>query len=364
MDGEDRRVAITPEIVGKYRDLGLEVVLPENAGALSGFRDEEYTAAGAEVCKRDHIDGADIYVSVKPHLTKMFTEKYFDYNLRAGIDTHFIAILSSYRNMDIIHHMLNDGVNLYALEMIPRITRAQSMDVLSSQASIAGYCAVLEALAHYNRVVPLMMTAAGTIRPAKFLILGAGVAGLQAIATAKRLGAIVSVFDVRAAAKEQAESLGATFIAVNGENFGEESTGYAKEMGDEYKKRQMERLTQEIAMADIVISTAQIPGKPAPILITKSMIQLMHPGSVILDLAVESGGNCELSKPDAVKNVDGVTIIGSTNMAAKVAYDASRLFARNVFNFVSLMVRSGMVDSSDEIIESTKLSLAKETLIT
>jgi NAD(P) transhydrogenase subunit alpha len=256
--------------------------------------------------------------------------------------------------------MLENGLNLYALDLIPRITRAQSMDVLSSQASISGYRAVLEALAHYNRIVPLMMTAAGTIRPAKFLILGVGVAGLQAIATAKRLGGIVAAFDIRAAAKDQVESLGATFVAVDGANSGENASGYAKEMDDDYKKRQAEKLSQELAIADIVITTAQIPGKPAPRLITKSMVQLMRPGSIICDLATEFGGNCELSRPDKIEKVWEVTIIGAGNMAAKVGHDASRLFAKNVLNFVTLMVKDGKVDDSDEIIKSTKLRLTEE----
>jgi NAD(P) transhydrogenase subunit alpha len=361
VDKQDERVAIIPEVVGKYVELGFEVVLPKNVGVSSGFEDKEYAAAGAKMSKKDYVDEADIYVAVRPTLTKTFSKTYFSSNLKASIATHFVALLSPYRNSEVIGSMLAEGINLYALDLIPRITRAQSMDVLSSQASISGYRAVLEALAHYNRVVPLMMTAAGTIRPAKFLILGAGVAGLQAIATAKRLGAVVAAFDVRTAAKEQVESLGARFVAVDDQNSGEGAGGYAKEMDDDYKKRQAEKLSQELADADIVISTAQIPGKPAPLLITKSMVQTMHPGSVICDMAVESGGNCELSKPNAVEKVGGVTIIDISNMAAKVSHDASRLFARNVLNFVSLMIKDGGVDTSDEIIKSTKLTSAEKT---
>jgi NAD(P) transhydrogenase subunit alpha len=246
-----------------------------------------------------------------------------------------------------------NGVNCYALELIPRIGRAQPMDVLSSQANIAGYRAVLEALSFYNRVVPLMMTAAGTVRPARVLVLGAGVAGLQAIATAKRLGAIVSAFDVRAIAREQVESLGATFVSVEGSD--NSSSSYAREMDEDYKKRQQEKLFETIAKVDIVISTAQIPGKPAPRLIDKEMIKSMPHGSVVVDMATETGGNCELSKKDEVVNVDGVTIIGYSDLASRVTHDSSQFFAKNLFNFVSLMLKDGKIDISDEIVQATLL---------
>ncbi|GHU10680.1 NAD(P) transhydrogenase subunit alpha [Alphaproteobacteria bacterium] len=347
IDGVERRVAITPETVKKYIDLGFEVVLPKNAGVSAGFPDDEYVAAGAKIEESGLVDDADFYVCVKPFLAS------FDFKLKSG--AHLIAILSPFRNKETLKTLSDDGVNCYALELVPRITRAQSMDILSSQSNIAGYKAVLEALSFYGRVVPLMMTAAGTVRPAKVLILGAGVAGLQAIATAKRLGAVVSAFDVRTAAKEQVESLGATFVSVDANSSGETSGGYAKEMDEDYKKRQAEKLSQAISKMDIVISTAQIPGKPAPLLITEQMVKSMRVGSVIVDMATESGGNCALSKKDEVVEVDGISIIGYTDLAAHVAQDSSRLFARNVFNFVSLMIKDGNVDTSDEIVQATLL---------
>jgi NAD(P) transhydrogenase subunit alpha len=266
-----------------------------------------------------------------------------------------ISLLSPLQNPTVLEKMRKDGVNFYALEKIPRITRAQAMDVLSSQANIAGYKAVIEALAEYQRVVPLMMTAAGTIRPAKVLILGAGVAGLQAIATAKRLGGVVAAFDVRASVKEQVESLGATFVEIENKDAGETSGGYAKEMDSDYQKRQAEKLAQVISGMDIVITTAQIPGKPAPKLITKKMVESMPIGSVIVDMSTETGGNCALSEKDKVVRVGNVTIVGYTDLAARVAYDASQLFARNVFNFVTTMVKDGQIDVSDEIVKATFL---------
>jgi NAD(P) transhydrogenase subunit alpha len=276
--------------------------------------------------------------------------------LKLKSESHLISLLSPLQNPAILEEMRDDGVNFYALEKIPRITRAQSMAVLSSQANIAGYKAVLEALSEYQRIVPLMMTAAGTIRPAKALILGAGVAGLQAIATAKRLGAVVSAFDVRASVKEQVESLGANFIEIENKDGGETSGGYAKEMDSDYQKRQAEKLACTISKADIVITTAQIPGKLAPKLITKEMVESMPAGSVIVDMSTETGGNCALSEKDKVIRVGNVTIIGYTDLAARVAYDASQLFARNVFNFVTTMVKDGQLNTADEIIKATLFS--------
>lgn len=346
IDEKEKRVAMVPETVKKYIKLGLDVVLPNHYGISAGFSNEEYTLAGAKIESKSFIDDADIYVCVKPSFS---SEKKI--KLKSG--SRLVAILSPFQNKTILEKMASAGINLHALELIPRITRAQSMDILSSQANIVGYRAVLEAMAIYGRVVPLMMTAAGTIRPAKVLILGAGVAGLQAIATAKRMGAVVSAFDVRAAAKEQVESLGATFISVENTDSGETKGGYAKEMSDEYKKRQAEKLSQTIAKSDIVITTAQIPGRSAPILITKEMVDSMQSGSIIVDIATETGGNCELSKKDEIIKVKEVTIVGDSNLAAKVSYDSSQLFARNVFNFVELMIKDGKIDTSDEIVQAT-----------
>ncbi|MBR1734500.1 MAG: NAD(P) transhydrogenase subunit alpha, partial [Alphaproteobacteria bacterium] len=283
IDSKEKRIAITPETVKKYIQLGLEVVLPKNIGTEAGFDDEEYKTAGA-IIKKGPIKDADIYVCVKPSdLNKI--------DIKEGAS--LIALLSPFKNEKALEKLTERGIKAYALERIPRITRAQAMDVLSSQANIVGYRAVIDAIFFYNKIVPLMMTAAGTIRPARVLILGAGVAGLQAIATAKRIGAVVSAFDVRSAAKEQVESLGATFVSVDSEESGDSDNGYAKEMSEDYKKRQAKKLTEVIASSDIVITTAQIPGKPAPILITKKMVESMQRGSVIVDIATETGGNCE-----------------------------------------------------------------------
>ncbi|MDR0581191.1 MAG: Re/Si-specific NAD(P)(+) transhydrogenase subunit alpha [Holosporaceae bacterium] len=342
-DEKEKRVAITPEIAKKYQELGFEVIIPQNTGVPAGFHDDNYLAAGATIWKKKSIPNADLYVGVKLSLTK---------ELKLPVGSYLIALLSPLQNQKTLGQMRKSGINLCALEKIPRISRAQSVDVLSSQANIAGYRAVLEALYEYRRVVPLLMTAAGTIRPAKVLVLGAGIAGLQAIATAKRLGAVVSAYDVRAAAKEQVESLGASFVEVKKQGDGETVDGYAKEMDDDYKKRQEEKLAQVIAQMDIVITTAQIPGRPAPKLITKNMIKSMPAGAVIVDMATESGGNCELSEKDKIIKVDNVTIIGYGDFAARVAQDSSRLFARNVFNFVSLMIKEGKIDISDEIIKA------------
>jgi NAD(P) transhydrogenase subunit alpha len=347
----DNRVAVTPETARKYIALGFEVVLPKNAGLSAGFRDDEYVAAGAKIQETGHVRDADIYVCVKPSFSEAFTDEHFS----TKSQSHLIGLLSPFQNESLLKKMFADGVHLYALEKIPRITRAQSMDVLSSQASIVGYKAVLVAISKYNRVVPLMMTAAGTIRPTKFLILGAGVVGLQAIATAKRLGGIVAAYDVRAVAKEQVESLGATFITIDGGKDSETSGGYAKEMDENYKARQHEKLAQAISKVDIVISTAQIPEKPAPRLITKDMVESMQAGSVIVDLATESGGNCELSERDKTIKHGNVTILGLNDFASRVACDSSQLFARNVCNFVSLMLKDGKIDASDEIIAATNL---------
>ncbi|MDR2681530.1 MAG: Re/Si-specific NAD(P)(+) transhydrogenase subunit alpha [Holosporaceae bacterium] len=358
IDEKERRVAVTPETVKKYIGLGLQVVLPENIGVKAGFPDDEYASAGAVIAKTKFVADADFYVCIKPSFLAMedFEPCFkFDLDFKFKAGSHLIGILSPFQHEKSLEKLSTAGVNCYALELIPRITRAQSMDVLSSQSNIAGYRAVLEALHLYGRVVPLMMTAAGTVRPAKILVLGAGVAGLQAIATAKRLGAVVSAFDVRSAAQEQVESLGATFISVEASDSGETAAGYAKEMDDDYKKRQAEKLAQTIAKMDIVITTAQIPGKPAPRLVDEAMVKSMKSGSVIVDMATESGGNCAMSKKNEVVQINGVSIIGYTDLAAGVAQDASQLFARNAFNFVALMIKDGNVDTSDAIVQATLL---------
>ncbi len=345
INSKEKRVAITPETAAKYIKLGFDVVLPKRVGEPAGFSDSEYESAGA-VVRDGEIADVTLYLCVKPFLSE---------NMELSKGSYLIAMLSPFQNEEILKKLHLKGINPCALEKIPRITRAQSMDILSSQANIAGYRAVVEAMSEYCRVIPLMMTAAGTIRPARVLILGAGVAGLQAIATAKRMGARVSAFDVRRAAKEQVESLGATFVDVESDENGETVGGYAREMSEAYKKKQAEKLAEALKKSDIVISTAQIQGKPAPRLITKEMVYSMATGSVIVDMATETGGNCEVSEKDKKVNVNGVTVIGYTDFAGRVAYDSSQLFARNVFNFVSLMLKDGKLklDTSDEIIQAT-----------
>ncbi|MBO4405267.1 MAG: Re/Si-specific NAD(P)(+) transhydrogenase subunit alpha [Alphaproteobacteria bacterium] len=342
----EKRVAITPETAAKYIKLGLNVVLPKGVGESAGFADSEYEACGAVITESD-INDVNLYVCVKPVLSE---------NMELSKGSYLIAMLSPFQNEEVLKKLFLRGINPCALEKIPRITRAQSMDILSSQANIAGYRAVIEAMSEYCRVIPLMMTAAGTVRPARILVLGAGVAGLQAIATAKRMGARVSAFDVRRAAKEQVESLGASFVDVESDENGETVGGYAREMSEDYKKKQAEKLKEALKKSDIVISTAQIQGKPAPRLITKEMVYGMAAGSVIVDMATETGGNCELSKRDQKVVVNGVTIVGYTDFAGRVAYDSSQLFARNVFNFVSLMLKDNKLDTSDEIIQATLIN--------
>lgn len=339
----EKRVAITPEVTSKYIKCGFDVMLPKGVGESAGFMDSEYESAGA-IISDEKITDVTMYLCVRPVLSE---------NIELSKGSYLIAMLSPFQNEEILKKLHLKGINPCALEKIPRITRAQSMDILSSQANIAGYRAVIEAMAEYCRVIPLMMTAAGTIRPAKILVIGAGVAGLQAIATAKRMGARVRAFDVRRVAKEQVESLGATFVDVDSDENGETIGGYAREMSEDYKKKQAEKLAEALKTSDIVISTAQIQGKPAPRLITKEMVDSMMSGSVIVDMATETGGNCELSKKDEKVVVNDVTIIGYTDFAARVAYDSSQLFARNVFNFVSLMLKEGQLDTSDEIIQAT-----------
>ena len=340
---EEKRVAITPETTAKYLSLGFEVVLPKSYGKTAGFTDEAYINSGA-IISENEIKDVNLYLCVKPDLSK-------ELSLNKG--SYLIGLLNPFKNKELLEKIFLNGINLCSLEKIPRISRAQSMDVLSSQANIAGYKAMLEAMSEYGKVIPLMMTSAGTVRPARVLIIGAGVAGLQAIATAKRMGAIVEAFDVRKVAKEQVESLGAVFVEVEDNENGESLGGYAREMSEEYKKKQAEKLAAALKKADIVVSTAQIPGKPAPRLITKDMVESMNPGSIIVDMAAETGGNCELSEENKKIEINGITIIGYTDFAARVAHDSSRLFAGNVFNFVSLMLKENRLDMSDEIVQAT-----------
>ncbi|MDF3034321.1 MAG: transhydrogenase subunit alpha [Alphaproteobacteria bacterium] len=350
----ERRVALTPEVSRKLADLGHEVVIEKGAGVEAGMPDAAYEAMGAKIATdaKSLYQDADIVIRVSPPLE--------DEIKVLPKDSLLIGMLKPYDNQKLATTLAKRKITAFALEWIPRISRAQSMDVLSSQSNLAGYKAVIDAAAEFGRAMPMMMTAAGMIPPARALILGAGVAGLQAIATARRLGAIVSAFDVRPAVKEQVESLGATFIEVESAESGEGAGGYAKEMSADYQKRQQARLEDVMRQQDIVITTAQIPGKPAPILISAKMIKEMKAGSVIVDLAVESGGNCAASVAGQVVVKDGVTILGHPNFPSRIPFDASQVYARNVFNFLKLLLgadgKTLAVDWEDDIVKGAALT--------
>ncbi len=348
----EKRVAATPETVKKFIAAGCEVVVEQGAGAAARFPDADYEQAGASLSKdfKSVVAAADLVLKVAP-LSRDELKHVKKGSAVASTAAPFTnPLLSDYNDRQLSY---------FCMEMIPRISRAQSMDVLSSQANIAGYKSVLLAMQYYQRFFPMLMTAAGTVQPAKVLIMGAGVAGLQAIATARRMGAMVDVFDVRAAAREQVESLGAKFVEVETDVDAEDAGGYAKEMDDDYKRRQGELIAEHAARADIIITTALIPGKPAPVLITEAMVESMRPGSVIVDLAVEMGGNCPLSELDQVVEKHGVTLMGVGNIPSLMATDASQLYARNIFNFISLMLdgeaRTLNLNMEDEVIESALL---------
>jgi NAD(P) transhydrogenase subunit alpha len=348
----EKRVAMTPQVGKKLIDLGYTVVIETDAGKNAGYPNTLYEAVGCKIEKtRSKVLQKEIVACVQWPETEDLK------NLKEG--AIFLGIFKPHLNLENIKIAVDQGAQVFSLDQIPRITRAQSMDVLSSQSNLAGYKAVIDAAQLFGRAFPLMMTAAGTVPAAKVLILGAGVAGLQAIATAKRLGAIVSAFDVRTAAKEQVESLGATFVMVESSETGDGAGGYAKEMGDDYKKAQQEKLEATIKTQDIVITTAQIPGKSAPTLITEVMVKSMKPGSVIVDLAAESGGNCTLTECGKTVNKHGVSILGPANMPSHIATDASQLYACNIFNFLKPMWKNDtkelLIPWDDEIVQATVL---------
>ncbi|MFP6697171.1 MAG: Re/Si-specific NAD(P)(+) transhydrogenase subunit alpha [Alphaproteobacteria bacterium] len=334
---DERRVAATPETVKKFVGLGVEIMVEAGAGAAAHFPDDEFQAAGAVIAADPAaaLSGAGVVLKVRRPI--MDDEDGENELAAMSKGQALIAMLNPLIRRADCESYAQAGVNAYAMELMPRITRAQGMDVLSSQANLAGYKSVLDATEEYGRAMPMMMTAAGTIAPAKVFVMGAGVAGLQAIATARRLGAVVSATDVRPVAKEQVESLGANFVVVEDAESAQAETeaGYAKEMSDEYNKKQAVLIAETIAKQDIVICTALIPGRAAPILVDEDMVASMKPGSVIVDLAVENGGNCALSEMGAVRDVNGVKIIGHSNFPARLAVDASNLYARNLFNFLS-----------------------------
>ena len=356
----ETRVAATPETVKKLLALGCEVVVEKGAGAGAAYVDEAYKAAGAAIAKdaKAALTGADVVLKVQRPIVGGTDDEIDLYTM----DTILLAIMDPMRAQDDVAAMAKAGLTAFAMDLMPRITRAQSMDVLSSQSNLAGYKAVLDAATEYGRAMPMMMTAAGTIAPARVLVMGVGVAGLQAIATARRLGAIVSATDVRPAAKEQVESLGGTFVAVEDEEFKQAETagGYAKEMSDAYKAKQATLTAETIKKQDLVITTALIPGRPAPMLISADMVKSMKPGSVIVDLAVEAGGNCALSQLGKVVVKHGVRIVGHQNVPGRLAADASALYARNLFNLLQLMIDADAealnIDWDDEIIKGICLT--------
>ena len=353
----ETRVAASPETVKKLAALGCDVFVEKGAGVAASFTDTAYKDAGATIGK----DAATTYKDAKAVLKvqKPIAGGKDDELKVLPKGTIVVSIADPYRSEKELDAYAKAGLTAFAMDFVPRITRAQSMDVLSSQSNLAGYKSVLDGAAVFNRAFPMMMTAAGTIAPAKVFVMGAGVAGLQAIATARRLGAVVSATDVRPASKEQVESLGAKFVAVEDDEFKQAETagGYAKEMSDAYKAKQATLIAETIAKVDMVITTALIPGRPAPVLVTAEMVKSMKPGSVIVDLAVENGGNCELSVAGKVVEKDGVSIVGYNNVPGRLATDASSLYAKNVFNFFELMfdkeVRELKIDWNDEIIKGT-----------
>jgi H+-translocating NAD(P) transhydrogenase subunit alpha len=347
----EKRIAITPEIAKKYISLGIEVELPENYAAHLGINDNEYSEVGVIVSKEEKeiIGNADIIVQLSlPVDNKCSLIKE---------NKTLIGILNPYSNEDKLKNLVKKNINILSLELLPRITRAQSMDILSSQANLAGYKAVIESFANFEKAVPMMMTAAGTIPAAKVLVVGAGVAGLQAIATAKRMGAIVFATDVRMASKEQVESLGGKFLTVEGAENLETEGGYAKEASDDFKTKQEDLLTETLKKIDIVICTALIPGRKAPVIIKESMINNMKAGSIVYDLAAIQGGNTVYTEVDKVIDKKGVKIMGESNILNKLPTSASNLYAKNVFNFVSNLYdresKKVSLNLEDEIIEKT-----------
>ena len=344
------RVSASPDSVKKMVELGISVNIQTAAGQNSNFSDESYKANGAEIfINTSEISNADIIIKVNKPTDDEIS------SMKEG--SLFIGSLDPYNSRETLNKLRDKGVTSFAMELMPRITRAQSMDILSSQSNLAGYKAVIDATYLFNKAMPMMMTAAGTIAPAKVMVFGAGVAGLQAIATAKRLGAIVSATDVRMAAKEQVESLGGKFVMVEDDETqdAETSGGYAKEMSDEFKAKQAKLISDTLATQDIAICTALIPGKKAPILISEEQVRSMKPGSIIIDLAAESGGNCECSVAGETKEVGGVYVVGSKDITSTISEDASALFSKNILNFLTLLIdsesKSISIDWDDEIIQ-------------
>jgi NAD(P) transhydrogenase subunit alpha len=347
----EKRIAVTPDIVKKYISLGFEVSLIENYGSHIGIKDQNYTEMGVKIFKDELeiLNSSDIIVQ----LGMLSDDKISNIKENQTL----IGVLNIYDNKQKLENLAKKKINLFSLELLPRITRAQSMDILSSQANLAGYKAVIESFANFEKAIPMMMTAAGTVPAAKVLVVGAGVAGLQAIATAKRMGAIVFATDVRMASKEQVESLGGKFLTVEGSENLETEGGYAKEASDDFKKKQEELLLETLKKIDIVICTALIPGKKAPLILKDNMLDNMQAGSVIYDLAAIQGGNTASTEVDKIIDRNGVKIMGESNILNKLPVSASNLYARNVFNFVENLFdkenKKINVNLEDEIIEKT-----------
>tara|TARA_B100001248_G_C27349732_1_gene440695 strand:- start:40 stop:1125 length:1086 start_codon:yes stop_codon:yes gene_type:complete len=348
----EKRVAITPDIIKKYKSLGFEIYLTKDYASHIGIKDEEYETEGANIKSIDEVlanANAILQMNILNDESLNKLKK----------DQILVGVLNPYSNEKKLKEITSKNINCFSLELLPRITRAQSMDILSSQANLAGYKAVVDSFAFFQKAIPMMMTAAGTISAAKVLVVGAGVSGLQAIATAKRLGAIVFATDVRLASKEQVESLGGKFLTVEGAENLETEGGYAKEASEDFKKKQEELLKETLKKIDIVICTALIPGKKAPLIIKKDMIDVMPSGSVIYDLAAIQGGNSELTKVNEIINSNGVNIMGESNILNKLPVSASNLYAKNMFNFINNLFdkdkKAFEINTEDEIIEKTQI---------
>ena len=347
----EKRVAITPEVLKKYKSLGIEINLIKNFASHLGFTDQNYEAEGVNILSSDDevLSNSDLILQMNIPRDEILN--------KLKKNQILVGVLDPYNNEKKLKEIVSKSINCFSLELLPRITRAQSMDILSSQANLAGYKAVIDSFSYFQKAIPMMMTAAGTISAAKVLVVGAGVAGLQAIATAKRMGAIVYATDVRMASKEQVESLGGKFLTVEGSENLETEGGYAKETSDDFKKKQEELLKETLKKIDIVICTALIPGKKAPIIIKKEMIDLMQNGSVIYDLAASQGGNSELTKVNEIVNNNGVKIMGEGNILNKLPISASNLYAKNLYNFIENLYdkekKSFQINLDDEIITKT-----------
>ncbi|MBD1150105.1 Re/Si-specific NAD(P)(+) transhydrogenase subunit alpha [Pelagibacterales bacterium SAG-MED29] len=353
----EKRVSITPETAKNIINLGLKIYIESNYATHIGIQDSEYTKVGVEIknSSKEVLNHCDLLLKVNCPSDEEIT------NLKDK--TILIGVLNPSKNKDRLKEIVKKNINIFSLEFLPRITRAQSMDVLSSQSNLAGYRSVIDSIYEFERAIPMMMTAAGTVPAAKILVIGAGVAGLQAIATAKRLGAIVSATDVRAASKEQVESLGGKFLTVKQSENLETEGGYAKEASEDFKKKQAEMMKDALKKSDIVICTALIPGRPAPRIISEELVKLMSPGSIIYDLAVEQGGNSAFSEVGKINTVNGVKVIGVKNLMNRLPLTASSLYAKNLFSFIrnlySKEKRDFIINMEDEIIEKTLIKEIK-----